>query len=132
VPTQQQDIDIVTKINILLKEYDTLRAEMLQRVNARFAIVGLLGALLVLLISKWEWQPAGWSLNVRWLVGVLGASILVGVFWRFGTLIRKLAAQVSQVEQRVNQLAQEDLLTWETSFGWGRFANKRGAKKTTT
>jgi hypothetical protein len=132
VPNHQQDIDTVTKINILLKEYDTLRAEMLQRMNARFAIVGLLGALLVLLISKWEWQPAGWPLDVRWLVGVLGASILAGVFWRFGTLIRKLAARVSQVEQRVNQLAQEDLLTWETSFGWGRFASRRGAKKTAT
>ena len=132
MPNQQQDIDTVIKINILLKEYDTLRAEMLQRINARFAIVGLLGALLVLLISKWGWQPAGWPLDVRWLVGVLGASILAGIFWRFGTLIRKLAAQVSQVEQRVNKLAQEDLLTWETSFGWGRFANKRKAKKTAT
>jgi uncharacterized membrane protein len=132
VPNQQQNIDTVTKINILLKEYDALRAEMLQRMNARFAIVGLLGALLVLLISKWEWQPAGWPLDVRWLVAVLGAFILAGVFWRFGTLIQKLATRVSQVEQRVNQLAQEDLLTWETCFGRGRFENTRGAKKTAT
>lgn len=126
---QLQDIDTVTKINILLKEYDTLRAEMLQRMNGRFAIVGLLGALLVLVISKGEWQPTGWKLDARWLVAVLGASILAGIFWRFGTLIRKLGTRVSKVEQRVNQLAQEDLLAWETCFGWGRFANTRGVKK---
>ena len=35
----------IEKINILLKEYDTLRTEILQRISNRFAFLGLFGAI---------------------------------------------------------------------------------------
>ena len=122
-PPPPYNLDAKAKIDILLKEYDTLRSEMLQRVNARFAIVGLLGALVAFVLSKFEWQPKNLPLDLRWLIAALGLAVLLGTWWRFGTIIRGLAARVSSIEGRVNQLAGEDLLTWETHYGWGRFAN---------
>jgi len=116
------------RIDVLLKEYDTLRAEILQRINARFTIVGLLGALVAFLLSKWEWQPRNTLLDMRWAVAALGVAVVLVIWYRFGTLIKNLGARVSSVEQRVNQLAGDELLTWETRYGWGRFRHTRKRK----
>lgn len=118
---QPSDLDAKAKIDILLKEYDTLRTEILQRINSRFAIVGLLGALLAFVLSKFEWQPENLLLDLRWPITVCGLALLLGTWWRFGIIIRGLAARVRSIETRVNKLAGEELLSWETHFGWGRF-----------
>lgn len=125
---RNNNIEAKFKIDILLKEYDTLRAEILQRINARFGIIGFLGTLFAFVLSKWEWQPKNCSFDVRWPIVALGLTVLLGTWWWFGIRMQRLAARVSSIEKRVNQLAGEELLTWETYYGWGRLWKTRENK----
>jgi hypothetical protein len=94
------------QIDILLKEYDTLRAEILQRINARFAIIGLVGALLAIVVTKWDWDSQHTTVDLRWIIASVGMMIVVGTWWRFGIHIglptgsRQLRATVTETSVR--------------------------------
>mgnify|MGYP001590629171 CR=1 FL=1 len=123
-----ENIETKLKIEILLKEYGTLRTEILQRINARFAVVGLLGALFAFALSEVKGQPGMFSIYVRWLSLALGAGVLVTLWWYLGIIIQRLASHISSIEQRVNQFAGEELLTWETKYGWGRLGKLKRSR----
>jgi len=42
--SHSQEFSDKLKIDILIKEYEILRTELLQRINQRFACIGLIGA----------------------------------------------------------------------------------------
>src|SRR5437660_8921081 len=96
------------RINILLKEYDTLRSELLQRTAAGFALVGVVAA------------AASWSLSQRWeghrlISGLAGLIIVCLLFFgsRFiNTQIRRCAERVRRIDARINFLAQGHLFEW--------------------
>jgi hypothetical protein len=95
------------KVQILLKEYDTLHAETASRINNRFAIVGFVLAMVSFVGTRSDLQIAH-----RWVLGVLGLAMSVVVWWRLGQLIVKCTRRICAIERRVNQLMGEDLLVW--------------------
>ena len=112
----QQNLE---RINILLKEYDTLRSEILQRTAAGFALPavfsGIAGWLLSRIIEHHDCTSA--------IVALSGAILLVGAaiwVWKFvNTQIRWCAARVRRIENRINFLTQDHLLEWESRWGIG-------------
>jgi hypothetical protein len=98
------------QINILLKEYDTLRAEILGRMNHRWQMLGLIGAI-VAFISAQSGAIAG-----RAIAGVMAVG-LFGLWLNSGRYVARLARRVSEIEKHVNGLAGENLLVWESQGG---------------
>jgi hypothetical protein len=107
------------RIRILLKEYDTLRAEILQRTAAGFALAPILAAIV------------GW-LGSRILEGHRYTAIAAGLMSvctlflgpKFMNIrIRRCSARLQRIEQRINSLAEDDLLEWESRWGIGGAAH---------
>jgi hypothetical protein len=99
------------KIQILLQEYSTLRAELVANGTKLFQMAALTGALLTWTISR--------PLDKRfWIAALIGGG---GLFWLGFVLIkdtRKLARRVADLERDINGRAGEELLVWESR--WGR------------
>lgn len=104
------------KVEILLREYETLRQEVLARSGQRFALVTVAGGLMAFLIKTEKW-PA-WVISAggtQATLALVGLVVLVVIWRRFQVLIERLGAGISRVEQRVNTLTGDaDLLRWET------------------
>jgi hypothetical protein len=100
------------QIQILLKEYDTLRQEIVGRINSRFSLVGFGSGLAVFLASQkpTEWD---WLLIVSWLLA------LVILWWRTAILLRRCSIRIAYLEQQINSLAGAELLAWESHHGGG-------------
>jgi len=107
------------RINILLKEYDTLRTEILQRTAVSYALAPILAVL------------AGW-LGSRIFEGYRHMTIAAGLIAlcalflspKFMSIkIRRCSARLQHIEQRINHLAEEDLLEWESRWGIGGAAH---------
>lgn len=101
------------KITVLLAEYSTLRAEVIQRSTwqvqmgvATLAIIGV-GAGLMITANI----AAGITLTVLAIAGFL-------VGWKFNdSETMKVVGGTKSLEQRINGLAGEELLSWETRHG---------------
>jgi hypothetical protein len=89
------------KIDILLKEYDTIRAEAIARINSRFAFVGLIIGIIALSRNRDHEISYTFVLIVAWFY--------------LGQLLNLLRTGLQHVEHEINRLAGEELLTWETS-----------------
>ena len=96
------------KIQILMKEYETLRSEMSQRYNHRFQFITILGALIgfALLHRK--------DLFFTYSLSVVTLLIIFIVWYWIGCLIVNCSERVSEIEKQVNELAGQELLQWET------------------
>jgi hypothetical protein len=119
------------KIEILLKEYDRLGQEILGRINNRFVMLGLVGAFLGVVFFKESpiLTIQFWGLSVRTVLAISGLIALIAIWIYFGYLTGTLARRVSSIEKRVNELAGEDLLMWESRYGWARWGKFSGAGK---
>jgi len=109
------------KVTVLLKEYDTLRQEIVGRISNRFGLVSFGSALVVFLVTQ---QPPRGRLVV---VGLWVVFLLV-LWWRAGVLIRRCSKRIAEIERKVNSLVGEDLLVWETRIGgrsWMRLYEHR-------
>lgn len=119
-------IDNKSKIEVLLKEYETLRGEILSRIRSRFAVIGYLGAVVAFVLFQTKgvsWPDPVWPLSLFGASGaavwptvilVAAVAILLAIWWQFGSLINKCALRVAQIEQKINSLAGEELLLWES------------------
>lgn len=103
------------KVKILLKEYDTLRAEILQRIGHRFAFLGLTGAL-----GIYAFFAAKELTIYQTAVLTISALALFGVWFQLGNLIARCSKRIAEIEKAVNSIVGEDLLKWEHE--------KRGSK----
>jgi hypothetical protein len=97
------------KIDILLKEYDTLRAEILQRLSNRFAFLGLFGA-----VGAYGFFVSGNISISQKIVLFLTALFLLSVWMQLGIVVARCAKRVAEIEGYVNQIAGEKLLKWES------------------
>lgn len=103
------------KVDILLKEYETLRQEILARSGQRFALVTVAGGLMAFLIKTEDW-PAfvvskGWT---QVTLALMCTTALAVIWWRFQFLIERLGTGISRVEQKINTLTDDaELLRWE-------------------
>lgn len=105
----KQEIPDKFKIDILMKEYETLRSEILHRLNRRFAFMGLFGAVLAYAFFKVEKYTI---VNVSVIVASI--FILVAIWFEYGRLIQRCSWRISEIEQQVNSLVGDELLVWET------------------
>jgi hypothetical protein len=98
------------KINVLLKEYDALRAEIRSRGDNQFSLLGFAGLVLTWLFS----HPA--SLKLRWEIAILVPPVLLMNFLLIQA-IKRCANRLIIIENQINDLAGEHLLEWEIRWG---------------
>lgn len=92
-------------IDILLKEYETLRAEILNRINHRWQMLSVIGAILAFISTQ-----RGTAFWLGWAIATfLGLLLLISARY-----IARLAEHISGIERRINALAGVEHLTWET------------------
>jgi hypothetical protein len=108
------------KIEILFKEYDTLRTEIIGRGNLVYQLIGGSGAILIWLISK--------PINATWFVSVAISLAAIGPFVRLlHRDFTNLAERIRELESEINGISGEQLLKYETTYGaaaTGRFWRK--------
>ena len=105
--TINQDAKI--KIDILLKEYDTLRTEIIHRINNRWRATGF-GIAAVALVGS----LSALDKQLVTLIVVASALALLALWSRSWYLIQRCELRIAEIEQRVNEIAGERLLVWET------------------
>lgn len=98
------------KIQILLQEYSTLRAELVSRGNFSFQIAALVGVFLTFMLTR----PIDRRFWIAALIGLIGLFGLVLVVVRD---LRKIARRVKELETDINKRAGEELLVWESRWG---------------
>jgi hypothetical protein len=106
---QRSTLSRKERIDILMKEYDTLRTEIFHRTNSGFAIFGLLGGLggYTVFTTK-EFTP--WNLSYL----AISAVLLLFLRLEYGRLAIRASRRIAQIEEQVNTLAGETLLVWDT------------------
>lgn len=109
------------RIQILLAEYATLRAELLSRYTAQFQSGGIAAIILLSIITLAATK------NSSFLLLLVADAILFGavMFW-IDVDIAKAARRLRALEQEINTMAGEPpLLKWETFFGLGGIVGER-------
>jgi F0F1-type ATP synthase assembly protein I len=103
-------------IEILFKEYDTLRNEIVTRTNNGYQLVAISGALAAGLIgwfSQHYFDRTFWLLLSVFAFVILVAAVLLIVD------LRRLSLRLQELESEINKLAGTDLLKWERLHGGG-------------
>ena len=110
------DADRDFRVTVLLKEYDTLRAEILARIRSRYELltVGLAG--LGLLLARRH-------SNAALLIGLGG--LVLGLHTYFGQTISKINDRLADLEAEVNRRLGDELLLWESRHGSNSFIKLR-------
>jgi hypothetical protein len=102
-------ISVKKEIDVLMKEYETLRAEMLQRMRQRMSFLGLFGVTIGYLVFHFE------DLDFLGVLALLFATLFLFAIWmRLGRLVAQCSERVAEIERQVNAFAGEILLVWET------------------
>jgi len=97
------------RIDILMKEYETLRTEILQRINQRFTWIGLIGAVAAYTFFKVE------VCTISSVLILTVAIFILGAIWFYpGLLIHQCSSRISEIENQINSLIGDQLLVWET------------------
>lgn len=118
--TEASVADGKVKIDLLLKEYDSLRSEILTRCNSRFAILGLIGGTLAYAGSQtkvpWylQWTPEYGQILFAVSLLIVAFLLIAVVWWRLGQLINRCSMRIAEIEKKINQLAGQELLCWES------------------
>ena len=104
------------QIEILFKEYDTLRNEIVARTNNGYQLLtigGVLSAGLIGWLSQHRFDRTLWLvLSIFAVVLLVSAALLVGD-------IRMLGLRLQELESEINKLAGAELLKWERTWGGG-------------
>jgi len=98
------------KIDILFREYDTLRAEIMARSGHTIHLYGICAIVIGWLIT----QPFNFKLLGGFLFVVAALFLIFKAIWRD---INKAAAKLRELERCINLLVGEELLTWEQKCG---------------
>ena len=103
------------KIEILFKEYDTLREEIISRLSQRINFLGLFGAIGVYAFFQDK------TLNGKqYIIIVLAAILLYCVWHHLGNVVARCSKRIAEIECVINKMAGTTLLVWEHE--------KRGSK----
>jgi hypothetical protein len=102
------------RLTIVLKEYDTLRAEIIARMGHGFQTVGF-GVTLVVVFIPWLWLHP--SDIPYWIALAFGIAVCVFLWSVIHIEIAAAASRLRQIEEIINSMAGDTLLTWETYHG---------------
>ncbi|MDC0675076.1 hypothetical protein [Nannocystis radixulma] len=97
------------RIQVLFKEYDTLRAEILQRISNRLKCVAFTGALGG--VAMFSDKPVDATKYVLLLSSIF---VLMFAWMQLGDLIARCARRIAEIEAEINAKAGETLLRWES------------------
>lgn len=96
-------------VDLLLHEYDALRAEILSRTTSRFQLLGFAAVAVSVLIAN----------NVGGVLkGLLITAIVVAaaaIWLRFGRYTDRCAARIKGIEATINSEVHANALWWETN-----------------
>ena len=120
--SKEELMDKFQRAMIVVQEYNTLRNEILSLytglIQATVALIGILVALVTFGLVH------DFTRTVRWLIGISPIFYLITQGLLFAYIL-KLSAHLRDIEQRINEIAGEPLLRWETEAGLGgRLARK--------
>lgn len=101
------------KIDILFREWDSLREEIIHRTNNGFALLGVAGLVLTWLLSR------NYDLKF-WLMLGSFATIAFGAAKFCFVQIRRCGIRKHEIEQQINSLAGDELLVWEDRWGYAK------------
>lgn len=102
-------------IPILFKEYDTLRAEILARVNNSYQLHAVASGLIGLTLSNLLAKGADGKLILAAVTTFAAPWFLLWL--SIHRMIRRCARRLQEIEGRINELAGADLLRWESHWG---------------
>jgi hypothetical protein len=124
---EESDRSRFEQIQILLHEYDTLRNEIIGRTRDGFTLFSITVALFVGAISLLYGAAGGWPAAATAILGAIAFNIALAETTKG---IAAISTWLCQLEARVNALAGEPLLSWETENsvvkkGWFRRALER-------
>ncbi|BDT68216.1 hypothetical protein os1_23980 [Comamonadaceae bacterium OS-1] len=103
----------MTPLDILLKEYETLRTEVLERIKIAFSHLGYFGAVMAFAFPASEGffsKHPGTAL----VLASLGAVLLLWISVLNWSWVGRIASHLQELELKINaQAGAQDLLTWE-------------------
>ena len=105
--------DAEEKVRILVSEYTGLRSEIIAKTGYGFQVSGFVVTALSFLVP----QTAN---PFAILVFALIALLVVGAGFMIVNDVARAARRIRQIEADVNKRAGEELLVWETGWGWGK------------
>ncbi len=106
------------RIEVLFKEYDTLRAEIIARTAGGYQLITVSAILVTILVTWRSGHGGGMTFYM-----LLGFFVLVGFLFLYVTHrdINILAGRIVEIEGEINGLMSmaTNALKWETEFGAG-------------
>ena len=96
------------KIEILFKEYEILRDEIVQRISNRFSFLTYAGAVATYAIFGVQTRT-----TLQTVVLIVAAVALLIIWYRFGLLIARCSHRIAELETEINGIAGAELLKWE-------------------
>lgn len=105
------------RIDIILKEYDSLRKELADRLD--FAKTYIAPLLIVSLASFFGWKSSV-SINLTLMLALAGLLIFLSFAVNSWHAFHSLSKRIAIIEDKVFQIAGEPLLTHETFMIFGR------------
>src|SRR5205085_9863217 len=96
------------QIEVLLAEYNTLRQEMLARINNRFAFLTLASG-----VAAFWWGKGGGH-SIGWVAFLALLLTLFAIWYWTGCLMEGISTGIQRIETDVNRLAGAELLRWES------------------
>src|SRR4051812_32597228 len=108
------------RIQVLLQEYTTLRAEVLSRYTAQFQAGGIAAIILLSIITL----AATTKIYAFLILIVLDLGLFVVVILWIDVDIAKAARRLRRLEKQINFKAREELLKWESVYGLGGIVGK--------
>jgi len=102
------------RLQILLAEYNTLRAEILTRTSNGFQVTTISAGFIGLLLQ--------WPLGKQFWIGlVFFVALAASCIWIILSATAKVSARLKILENEINDYAGKELLTWENHYGAAQF-----------
>jgi len=109
------------RVTVLLKEYDTLRTEVLARIRSRFELLTVSVAALGFLLSRKDTAAE---------LLVLSGIVVFTLHTYFGWSIAKINHRLADIESQVNRRVADEVLVWESQMSSNFFIRFRQLRTT--
>jgi len=104
-------LDEKDRIQIILAEYNSLRAESTARMTSVYQVATMTALVLIWLLQQ---KDGGAPLYLGLIAAIAGLSICA---WTIARDLGRTGIRVRQIEGEINKRAGEDLMVWESKWG---------------